>query len=144
MAVFTIKALRELTGDQIVTIESAMTKPGSEFSRLLVSMQADPDLGGHWPIAIAEKGSRIVSWARTEAWSHGGEDYSTIEGCTLTGHRRLGFASTCVRMLLAVNATDLHDTVAVFSPEMRSLAAKVGFFNISLFSHTDDGWERAE
>jgi len=143
MAVFTVKALRELSVDQIVRIESAMTKHGNEFSKLLISMQADPDLGGHWPIAIAEKGGRIVSWARTEAWSHGEEDYSTIEACTATGHRRLGFASTCVRMLLALNATGLHDTIAVFSPEMRSLAAKVGFFNVSLFLRTDDGWERA-
>jgi len=142
MNIFTVKELRQLTADQIVTLFS-MTKPGSEFCRLLVSMQTDPGIGGDSQIAIAERRGRIVSWARSEQWQHGIE-YSTLEACTGIGYRRLGYATTCVRMLLAVNATSLDDYVAVFSDEMRSLAAKVGFSNVTLFRRTDPGWEVVE
>jgi len=141
MNVFTVKELRQLTGDQIVKIESQMTKPGSEFSRLLLSMQGNHAVGGDSPIAIAERNGRIVSWARSEQWTHNGIEYSTLEACTATDYRRQGYAATCVRMMLALNATGLDDYVAVFSREMRSLAAQVGFFNISLFLRTEDGWE---
>jgi len=141
MNVFTVKELRQLTGDQIVKIESQMTKPGSEFSRLLLSMQGNHAVGGDSPIATAERRGRIVSWARSEQWQHNGIEYSTLEACTGIGYRRLGYATTCVRMLLAVNATSLDDYVAVFSDEMRELAEKVGFSNVTLFRRTEDGWE---
>ena len=144
MNIFTVKALRQLTADQIVRIESEMTKPGSDFSRLLVSMQTTPDIGGDSQISIAERRGRIVSWARSERWTHDGIEYSTLEACTAAGLRRLGYAETCVRMLLAVNATSLDDYIAVFSEEMLALAEKVGFSNVSLFRRADPGWEIVE
>ena len=75
----------------------SLSVPGSKFSRLVLSMQANPSLGGLIPIAVRRlKSGQIVSWASA---TDDGESYR-VSAFTHPSHRRRGYATACVRSVL--------------------------------------------
>jgi predicted GNAT family acetyltransferase len=125
----TVGALEELDARAIT---SSLTRAGSEFQQEVMNRD-----GSRTPITIIREGSwRIAAWAASHQW----RGLQTIEGFTHPDFRRRGCCRAAVAMLVAAEALDPSQPVAVFSVNCLGLAQSLGFTDIRLYKLFGDDW----
>ena len=105
---------------------------GSEVQQEVMNRE-----GSRTPITIIREGSwRIAAWAASHQW----RGLQTIEGFTHPDFRRRGCCRAAVAMLVASEALDPSQPVAIFSPDCLGVAQSLGFADIRLYELFGDDW----
>jgi GNAT superfamily N-acetyltransferase len=90
-------------------------------------------------IAFCRDQGEIIGWARTERW----EGYPTLESFVIPPYRGRGVATACAQALVANGSISRSSIVAVFRPQMESIAARCGLRLAAFSRREEDGqWMR--
>lgn len=115
-----------LTDKENEIIINKLTLEGSELKKQLINRKNSRCLS---KLSIVEDKGFMVSWASASQWN----SMQAYHAFTLPSHRRKGFATLALSMLIANGDFKKNDPLAVFSEDSYKIAQSLGMKNIKIF-----------
>jgi predicted GNAT family acetyltransferase len=115
-----------LTDKENEIIINKLTLEGSELKKQLINRKISRCPS---KLSIVEDKGFMVSWASSSQWN----SMQAYHAFTLPSHRRKGFATLALSMLIANGDFKKNDPLAVFSEDSYKIAQSLGMKHIKIF-----------